>query len=85
MLLETVEDNGLCAIEKPANSGEEKTGKQQGQTKLGSAAAQMARRRKTPCADFTEAALRLRFIRKGLVSNHNLSWVFSSMDSETFK
>lgn len=47
MLLETVEDNGLRAIEKPADSGEETRREQQGQTKLGSAAAQRARRCKT--------------------------------------
>lgn len=38
MLLETVEDNGLRAIEQPANPGEERRGERQGQTKLGSVA-----------------------------------------------
>jgi len=42
MLLETVEDNGLRAIEKPADSGEETRSERQGQTKLGSVAAQTA-------------------------------------------
>lgn len=48
MLLETVEDNGLCAIEKPADSGEKTIGEQQGQAKPCSAAIQMAWCCKTP-------------------------------------
>jgi len=40
---------------------------------------------KPPRTNFAEAALQLRFIRKGLISSHDLSWVFASAALETFK